>query len=176
VDLNKLTTGDKVIGGSAIVFLISMFLPWYDFTVKASIGGITAASATGGGRSGFHYFLFGWIPFLLLIGIAVCIYLQRFTDVKLPELPVSWDQVYTIAALVAGILILMRILIADTHGSLLGVKVTANRKLGLYLAFLAIIGLVVGAIMNMRAETPASGGDTAPPPPAPPAPPGPPTA
>ena len=28
MDLNKLTTGDKVIAGSGIVFLIAMFLPW----------------------------------------------------------------------------------------------------------------------------------------------------
>ena len=29
MDLNKLSTGDKVIAGSGIVFLISMFLPWW---------------------------------------------------------------------------------------------------------------------------------------------------
>jgi hypothetical protein len=172
VDLNKLTTGDKVIGGSALVFLISMFLPWYDFTAKASLGGLGSTTiAHGGGRNGFHYFFTGWLPFLLLIGIVVCIYLQRFTDVKLPDLPITWDQVYTTAALLVAVLVLLRILVSDGHSAILTVHFKGNRKIGVYLAFVATIGLVVGAVMNMRAETPAGGGDATPPPPAPPAPP-----
>ena len=39
------------------------------WTWLVKIGGISG-SASGGGRSGFHYFLFGWIPFLLVTSVA----------------------------------------------------------------------------------------------------------
>ena len=53
MDLNKLTTGDKVVGASGILLFIFSFLPWY------GLGS--------GSRNGWDYFLFGIIPLLLLI-------------------------------------------------------------------------------------------------------------
>ena len=58
--MDKLTTADKVIFGSAIVFLISLFLPWYGI----SEGGIDFNS------KGTDYFLTGWLP--LLLAIVMC--------------------------------------------------------------------------------------------------------
>jgi hypothetical protein len=53
--LNKLTTGDKVLSGGALAVLIGMFLPWFKVDVPSvNISGVTV----GGGSSsvnGFHY-------------------------------------------------------------------------------------------------------------------------
>jgi hypothetical protein len=167
VDIDKLSAGDKVIGISAVVLLLFSFFPWYG---KGSYS-----------RNGWHYPLWGLIPILLVVGIVVCMGLQRFTDVKLPDLPLSWEQVYAFAAGIAGVLILLKIIIGDKYsvgvtilGQRIGGSVTLDRKFGIYLAFLAAIGLVVGGIINMS-EAPASGdADSPPPPPPPPVPPAPP--
>ena len=164
MDLNKLSTGDKVIGISAVVLLLFSFFPWYG---KGSYS-----------RNGWHYPLWGLIPILLVIGIVVCMGLQRFTDVKLPDLPLSWEQIYAFAGGIAGVLILLKISLGDKYsagatvlGQHFGVSVTLDRQFGIFIAFLAAVGMVVGGYLNMK-EAPATGGDeAAPPPPAPQTPP-----
>jgi len=154
VDLNKLTTGDKVIGISAVALLIFSFLPWYG---KDFGNGVIHASYS---RNGWSYFFFGVIPILLVVALVVLIGLQRFSDVQLPDLPISWEQAYAIAAGIAGVLILLKLLIGDKVGGL----VDLDRKYGLFLAVLAAIGLVVGGFLNMK-EAPTTGDDAPPPPP-----------
>lgn len=162
--LEKLTLSDKVIGASAILLLIFSFFPWYDFTVSSSIAGI---HGTGGGRNGWSYFLFGIIPVLLALIMLAQIIIVRFTETKLPDLPITWAQVHVIAGGLAAFLILLRVVLADSRGtggfSLAGtgIHVSANRKFGLFLALLAAIGLVVGAVMKMREPADAAG-DTPP--------------
>jgi hypothetical protein len=151
VDLNKLTTSDKVIGGSAIALFIFSFFPWYEFSID--VGELGSASAT---RNGWHYFLFGVIPVLLAIAIVVIIALQRFTTVELPDLPVTWAQIFLGAAGLAALLILLRLAITDKVGGL-GFHLDGSRKFGLFLSLLAAIGLVVGAYMKMQEPAETSG-------------------
>jgi len=164
VDLNKmlekLTTSDRVIGISAILLLIFSFFTWYDFTASTGIAGL-GGSVTGGGRNGWSYFLFGIIPVLLALIMLAQIVVVRFTEVKLPDLPITWAQVHMIAGGLATLLILLRVLIADSRGTGFGVvHVSANRKFGLFLALVAAIGLLVGAVLKMR--EPAEAGGSAP--------------
>jgi hypothetical protein len=92
VDLNeslgKLSVGDKTMGISAGLLFIFSFMPWY------GLGS--------GSRNGWHYFLFGVIPVLLALAILVALGIEKFTDTKLPDLPVSWAQAYLIAAGAGG--------------------------------------------------------------------------
>jgi hypothetical protein len=150
VDLDKLTTSDKVIGGSAIALFIFSFLPWYKFSL-AGFGSET--------RNGWHYFLFGVIPVLLAIAIVVIIALQRFGSVSLPDLPITWAQALLGAAGLAALLIFLRLVITDRVGNSL-LHLDGSRSFGLYLSLLAAIGLVAGCYMKM--QDPA--GDSGPPP------------
>jgi hypothetical protein len=145
VDLNKLTQGEKVIGGSAIALFIFAFLPWYgiDFLGHSY------------NRSGWHYFLFCTIPVLLAIAMAVLIFLSRFTETKLPDPPLPWGQIHLIAAGVAAALILLKLLIGDSVAT-----VDLDRKFGIFLSMIAGLGLVAGAYLKNR-ET----AEAAPPPP-----------
>jgi hypothetical protein len=146
VDLNKLTQSEKVIGGSAVAFLIFSFLPWYG---KNSYN-----------RSGWSYFLFGIIPVLLAIVMAVQIGLARFTDTKLPNPPLPWGQIHLIAGALAGVLVLLKLIIGDKYHigvtGLGGLSVDLDRKFGIFLAFLAAIGLAAGGYLKSRepAEAP----------------------
>jgi hypothetical protein len=139
MDFSKLSTSDKVIGGSGIVLLLFSFLPWYKFSVGF-------ASGT---RNGWHYFLFGIIPVLLAIAIVVVVALQRFGTVDLPELPIPWSQALLGAAGLATLLILLRLVITDKVGNS-AFHLNGSRSYGLYISFLAVIGLTVGCYLKMQ--------------------------
>jgi peptidoglycan biosynthesis protein MviN/MurJ (putative lipid II flippase) len=149
VDLSKLTQSDKVIGISGILLLIFSFFPWYG--IDTAFGNYN--------RNGWDYFLFGTLPVLLAIAIVVLIALQRFSDVKLPDLPIPWTQAYLIGAGIAAALILLKLLIGDDVAN-----VDLDRKFGLFLALLAALGLVAGCVLKSR--EPASDTDAPPAPPA----------
>jgi hypothetical protein len=140
VDLNKLTQSEKVIAGSAVAFFIFSFLPWY------GKGGYS--------RNGWSYFLFGVIPLLLAIIMAAQIGISRFTETKLPDPPISWAQVHLVAGGLAALLVLLKLIIGDKYhigASILGISsVSLDREFGIYLAFLASIGLVVGAYLKSK--------------------------
>jgi hypothetical protein len=146
VDLNKLTQSEKVIAGSAIAFVIFSFFPWY------GKGGYS--------RNGWSYFLFGIIPVLLAVVMIVQIGLSRFSETKLPTLPITWAQVHLIAGGLAAVLVFLKLLIGDKyHAGITGlgsISVDLDRQFGIVLAFLAAVGLVVGAYLKNKepAEAP----------------------
>ncbi|HEY5011086.1 MAG TPA: hypothetical protein VIK61_00070 [Acidimicrobiia bacterium] len=148
MDLNKLTQSEKVIAGSAIAFLIFSFFPWYG---KGSYS-----------RNGWSYFLFGIIPLLLAIIMVAQIAVSRFTETKLPDLPITWGQVHLIAGGLAAVLVLLKLIIGDKYGlggSVLGVhlpSISLDRQFGIYLAFLASLGLAAGGFLKSREPAAAS--------------------
>jgi hypothetical protein len=62
--MNALSTGDKVVGAGLLIALISLFLPWYGWSVNAG-----AFGSLGGSESGFYGV--GWVYLLLLLACAV---------------------------------------------------------------------------------------------------------
>jgi len=149
MDLNRLTLGDRVVAISAILFLIFMFFPWYGLE-RDVFGDFN--------RNGFDYFFFGWIPLLIAVAMVVQIALARFSDTRLPTPgPLTWGRVHLIAGGVAALLVLIRLALRDEVGF---TDFELDRKFGIFLAFLATLGLVAGGLLKSREpET------TAPPPP-----------
>ena len=139
MDLNKLTTSDRVVCGSAIALLIFSFFPWYGLA--------------GGSRNGWDYFLFGVIPVLLGLVMLAQVALTRFSpQTKLPTVPMGWGQLHLIIGAVAAVLVLIKLLIGDSV-SVFGLgSVDLDRKFGIFLAFLAGVGLVVGGYLKFQEE------------------------
>jgi peptidoglycan/LPS O-acetylase OafA/YrhL len=140
VDLNKLSTADRVIGISAIVFLIAMFLPWYGL----DFGEFGEAS-----NSGWDYFLSGILPLLLAIVMVAQIAISKFSTTKLPEIPLAWNQVHMIAGAVIAVLLILRTVIGADEGAG-GFEVDLDRMYGLFVALIAAIGLAVGGFLKSR--------------------------
>jgi hypothetical protein len=141
VDISKLTTSDRLIGGGAIGLLLFSFFPWF--------------GALGGSRNGWDYFLFGVIPVLLGIVMAVQIYLSRFTETKLPKPPIPWGQIHLIAGGLAAFLVLLKLIIGDKvgGGTVLGTSIPSislDRKFGIFLALLATLSLAAGGFLKMQ--------------------------
>jgi hypothetical protein len=153
MDLSKLTTGDKVIAGSALAYFIFLFFPWFE----VDIAGIDFGSA--GEYNGFDVgFLWGVFPFILALLMVVIVAVRAFSpDASLPELPIGYGQLLLGIGALAALLVVLKLLIGEDGG----VGVNFSRSFGLFLAALAAIGLAAGGFLKMQEGDDApAGGDT----------------
>jgi hypothetical protein len=161
VDLSKLSTGDKVIGISAIVYLIAMFLPWYGIDVNA---GTFSQSYN---NTGWSYFLGGIIPLILILLVVAKIAISKFSpQTKLPDLPIPWSQAVLGAAVAAAVIVLLRLAIGSDKVGSISTGLSLDRKIGLFVAAIAAIGVAAGAFMKYQAheeDDAISGGGSVPP-------------
>jgi hypothetical protein len=172
LDINRLNTGEKVIGVSGILLLIFSFFPWLGF----SYGGFSASKSA-------WTFTLCWLA--VILGVLMAGYvIAKAAGVDLPELGnLRWAHVLLGVAIVAFVFILIKVIVGPSTGGvdISGTGVSKDRKIGIFLGLLASIGLVAGAYLNAKetGDLPGSlgrgtAGGSTPPPPGPP--PGPPTA
>jgi uncharacterized membrane protein YidH (DUF202 family) len=150
VDLNKLSTADKVIALSGILFLIALFLPWY--------------GVEGYDETGTDYFLTGILPFLIILVMVGQIALTKFSDTELPNPPLPWSQIHAIAGAVVVVLLVLRTAVVASAGPS-EFEIDLDRKFGLFFALLAAIGVAVGGYLKYQEgdEVTAGGAGSAPP-------------
>ena len=172
MDINKLNTGEKVIGVSGVLLLIFSFFPWLGF----SYGGFSASKSA-------WTFTLCWLA--VILGVLMAGYvIAKAAGVDLPELGnLRWAHVLLGVAIVAFVFILIKVIVGPSTGGvdISGTGVSKDRKIGIFLGLLASIGLVAGAYLNAKetGDLPGSlgrgtAGGSTPPPPGPPS--GPPTA
>jgi hypothetical protein len=135
VDLNKLTTPEKIISASAIVLFIASFLPWFKISFLGS-------DITGNGWDvGFFW---GGIPTILgLVMLAHIVLTKLANNVTVPELP--WPRIHLIAGVVAGAIVVLKLLMGHSE-----IGVDFDRAFGLFLAALAGIGLAAGGFLYYK--------------------------
>jgi hypothetical protein len=165
LDINKLNTGEKVIGVSGVLLLIFSFFPWLGF----SYAGFSASKSA-------WTFTLCWLA--VILGVLMAGYvIAKAAGVDMPELgSVRWAHVLLGVAIVAFVFILIKVIVGPSTGGvdISGTGVSKDRKIGIFLGLLASIGLVAGAYLNAKAtgDLPGSlGGSSGAEPPPPPAPP-----
>jgi hypothetical protein len=191
VDVDKLSTGEKVSAVSAVLLFIFMFFDW--FSVEVSGGnGILSASAGGSAWDALDY-----IPIFLVITIvaAIGVAVVRLTETPF-EPAISVNAVIAVLGGISFLLILYRIVDAPGAGTFPGVSVDVSPAVGIFLGLIAAAGIAYGGYRAMQEEgssfadvgdrlsgagpAPRGGSATTPPPPPPssaaPAPPPPPAA
>lgn len=141
MDLNKLTTSDKVIAGSGIVLFIAYFLPWF----KADAG-IVEVSASGGDVG----FLWATLPMLLGLIAAGLVIANKLFDVKLPDLPIPWGQAFLGAGALAAVLVVLKLIMGEDADGAEALGIDISRSFGIFLAALAAIGLAVGGYLKFQ--------------------------
>ena len=174
MDLDRLNTGEKIAGVSAVLLFIFMFFDW--FGVEVSGGGISSGTIPGSGGSAWD--ALDYIPIFLVITIVVAL-LSAF--VRLAEAdfepPVSFNVVVTVLGAISFLLILFRIIDPPSFGSFGGLSVDGTVEFGIFLGLVAAAGIAYGGYRGMQEEgtsfTEAAdrlqgGGHQAPPPPPPP--------
>lgn len=154
MDLNKLTTADKLIVGGGLAYLIFMFLPWYGIDIP--FGGSYD-------NKGWDYLLGGVLPLILILVMAAQVLIRAFSpDTKLPDLPIPWSQVHLFAGVAVAVILLLRTIIGSDDVGSIDVGVDLDRKIGLFLALIAAIVVAVGGYLkSQEGDAPATPtGDT----------------
>lgn len=154
MDLNKLTTGDRVIAISGIVLFIFSFFDWLG--AEASAGGFSVSQA----KSAWSFTL-TLIAVLIGIAMVVIVALKAF-DVKLPDLGgTSWSLVLLVMGVVAFAFVLIKLIAGPNIPDILGDAVDKTRKIGIFVGLIATAGLAVGGYLRFQED---KAGSTAAPP------------
>jgi len=173
MDLDRLNTGEKIAGVSAILLFVFMFFDWFGAEVSG-LGGFSG-SLSGGGSA---WDALDFIPIVLVAAVVAALGLAalRLTD-AVYEPPIPGSTVVTVLGGVSVLLILFRIVDPPSFGSYGGVSVDATLKVGIFLGLLSAAGIAYGGYSAMREEGitfgdaadhlsgAGHGGDAVPPPP-----------
>ncbi len=139
MDFSKLTQGDKIIAGTGLGLVISLFLlPWHSFDF-----GVVSDSRSGIQSPNSGY---GWLALLLTLAIVGTLIAEKATDAKLPELPVSWADARFYSAIAALAFLLLKY-ISETN--FIG--------FGAYLGILLAGGMTYGAFVGWQAAKSGDG-------------------
>jgi FtsH-binding integral membrane protein len=161
VDINKLNTGEKVMGISGIALLIFSFFPWLGY----SYANISAS------YSAWHFTL-GWIAVVLGVVLAGLV-IAKAAGADIPALGnLKWAHVFLAVTALVFVLIVIKVIAGPGTGGVSVPGLSKDRKIGIFLGIIASAGLMVGAYLNAKetGDLPgalggAKGGSAPPPPP-----------
>ena len=146
MDFSKLTLGDKILGGCAIVLLIDLvFLPWHSSTI--SYGGFSQTySRTAIESPNSFWALLGLLILFAIIGTTI---VRRLTDTELPETPRPMGELTFFATIALLVLLVLKLI---TKFEYLG--------FGAWLAILLAGGMIYGAFLDkdLPDDAPTGGG------------------
>jgi hypothetical protein len=127
MDVNKLSLGDRIVAGAGILLFIDLlFFPWHRVSVGVGPFRVTATRSALESPNAF----WGWLAFLLTIAVVTTVILRRLSSVKLPDLPLPWNQATFFATIAVEALLVIK-LVVETR----------------YLGFGAWVALVLAAAM-----------------------------
>jgi len=144
--MDRLSTGEKIAGGSAVLLFIFMFFDWFKVDVSSG-NGLFSLSVGGNAWEAFTYTdLFMMLTILVVIAVVVI----QVSD-ALVEPPVSLNAVATVLGAISVLLIVYRII--DPPGDTGGVPgVDINPAIGAFLGLIAAAGITYGAYRAMQEE------------------------
>jgi uncharacterized membrane protein YhaH (DUF805 family) len=156
MELDRLSTGEKVSAVSAVLLFIFMFFDWFGAKVEG-VPGFSGSIEAGGSA----WDALDVIPIFLMLAIvaAIAVAVIRLTDADV-EPPVSMNAIVAVLGGLAVLLILYRIVNPPGDGdALAGVGVDITLKLGIFLGLLAAAGIAYGGYSAMREEGATFGGE-----------------
>ena len=150
MDVDKLNTGEKIAGVSAVLLFIFMFFDWFgveDLRRRRD----RLASASGAGGSAWDALDF--IPIVLVITIVVALVnvFLRLSDSDY-EPPISMNVAVAVLGGLSTLLVLFRIIDPPGFGTFGGVSVDATLEFGIFLGLVTAAGIAYGGYRGMQEE------------------------
>jgi hypothetical protein len=145
MDADRLSTGEKIAGGSAVLLFIFMFFDWFKVDVSSG-DGLFSVSA---GGSAWEAFSTIDVILMITVVVAVAVAVIRLSD-ALVEPPISLNVIVAILGGISVLLILYRIIDPPGPGDVPGVDVSP--AIGAFLGLLAAVGIAYGGYRAMQEE------------------------
>jgi hypothetical protein len=144
LDLSKFRVGDWIlVVAGALMLLLGLAVHWA--TIHAN--GVRYP----GTRNAFDYPLTGGLAWLLTVAAAVVTFLLAAR--LIPRGTIRWTRITLGATTLATLLMLLRLALGGGRNQHVGVQVVSlGRGAGMYIALLAAIAALVGAVVNLHAE------------------------
>jgi len=147
--LDRLSTGEKIAGLSAVLLFVFMFFDWF----AAKVSGVPGFSGGVEENERNAWQALDFIPIILVATIIAVLVLAaiRLSDANFdPVVPMS-----VIVAVMGGIsvlLIIYRVIDPPNYTVLAGVETEITRKIGLFLGLIAAGGIAYGGYKAMEEE------------------------
>jgi hypothetical protein len=148
MDLDRMSTGEKIADAAAVLLFIFMFFEWFSVDFSGGEGLFTVS----GGFNAWESFSFIDIVLFVTVLAAVAVAIVRLTD-ALVEPPVSVNAVVAILGGISVLLILYRIISPpgfDGASDVPGVDVSPS--IGVFLGLIAAVGIAYGGYRAMQEE------------------------
>src|SRR5258706_7343075 len=151
MDFTALNRGEKIAGVAGILLILIMFIfDWFGLKFTGGVGafGVSAEGAKNAwGSYGFTDIVL-FITGLVAIGLAV----TAASDAEV-GLPVGLRAVVTALGVLSLILVVISVISPPDFGvNLSGTGVDHERKIGVWLGLLSVIGVAVGGFLAMQEE------------------------
>ncbi len=149
MDVDKLNTGEKIAGVSAVLLFIFMFFDWFGVEISGEGGTVSFGSGAGGNA----WDALDFIPIVLVIAIVVALVnvFLRLSDSEY-EPPVSMNVAVAVLGGISTLLVLFRIIDPPGFGTFGGVSVDATLEFGIFLGLIAAAGIAYGGYRGMQEE------------------------
>jgi hypothetical protein len=144
MDVSRFRVGDWVLVAAGVVMLVlGLAVHWA--TIDAD------GRSYGGARNAFDYFFTGGLAWLLVVAAGVITFLLAARTIQRGSTP--WTRLTLGAAALATLLMLIRVIIGGGADQRIGNQdVTLGRGAGMFIALIAAIAALVGALLNLREE------------------------
>ena len=149
VDLRRLRAGEIIAGASGILLVVGLLLPWYTHEVATSFGPRPSLPS----QNAFEALAVADLLLVILAVAAVGLAITTAAE-KTVAVPIAYASLLSLAAVVGLILVLVHLGSSPTPagGVPAETRVDTGTAGGLYLALLASLGILAGALLAMRDE------------------------
>ena len=140
---------------SVAVFFVATLLPWFGVSVSNDTSGILTGVDFGSANGWDTGFLWSFVPLLLGAGLLTLLLVPRLSpDTTLPDLPPFLPLV--LGGTAAFLLFVKLVIGTSVRGvaaaEAFGVNIDVTRKFGLFLAFLATLGMLAAGVLAFQRE------------------------
>jgi hypothetical protein len=149
LDLSRLTIGEFLGMGSALVLFLSLLLPWFS-TDAGNVNSVIESSGTGPGESANAWAVFGILDWLLLAACAAP-FILSWIVVRGHELTWRPGEVTMIVGMTAFVLILCNGIILGKPDPGIGVSLSWGYLVGL----IASVGMIAAGFLRQALHSEA---------------------
>lgn len=152
MDIGRLSNGEKIAGGSAILLFVFMFFRWYGLEITKRPNVLFDLRLLEDGGNAWQTLEVTPILLALVIVVTVGWTIRRLSgqDWKPPVSPGA--VVCVLGALAAGLILIRIVFPPDLGGEIEGFAFDATLQAGIFLALAAACGIIYGGRRAMQEE------------------------